>query len=153
VLKKVGKMTYNHDKNNEPIVQEPRPRIPPGTYEVICYDMNVKPCQGGSKRVFVQFRIYGGEYDGTELFMCCPKPAGMLRERHKLHIQMSLALKRRPNKGERLSKKIFVGKMYHVIVGDTKRKYKETNQVMPDYMQYSVVKSILEVITGSPNES
>lgn len=153
MIKKVGKTTYNRENNNELIVQEPYPRIPPGTYEVMCHDMNVKPCQGGSKRVFLQFKIYEGKYDGTELFMCCPKPTGKLRERHKLHIQMSLALKRRPNKGERLRKKIFTGKMYRVIVRDTKRKYKETNKVMPDFMQYSVVDSILEVIAGSPNES
>lgn len=124
------------------------PRIPPGIYEAICHDMNVRPCQGGVMKVFVQFRIYDGEFDGTELFMCCTKPQCTLRERHKLHTQMSLALGRRLNKGQRLSKKVFVDKLYRVIVRDTRRKFESTNEIMPEFMQYSVIDSILNVLTG-----
>jgi len=141
------------DKSEDEIISgEPRPLIPPGEYEAICYEMNISPCQGGSKRVFVQFRVYDGPLDGTELFMCCLKPSGKLRERLKLHIQMSLALGRRPHKGERLSKKVFIGKLYRVKVRDTRRKFTTTNEIMPKFMQYSIVDTILETLTGADDE-
>ena len=140
-----------HKQNKEEIVaEEQRRRIPPGSYEAICYDMNLKQGQGGTWKVYLQFRISSGEYDGTELFMCCPKPDGKLRERHKLHKQMSLALGRPLSKGERLSKKIFINKLYTIQVRYTFRKFDETNQKMPDFMQYTVIGTILEVLTGVP---
>lgn len=144
---------HQKERREEVVAEEPRPRIPLGTYDAVCFDMNIKQSQGGAWKVYLNFRICGGEYDGTELFMCCPKPNYKLRERHKLHKQMSLALGRTLYKGERLSKKIFIKKMYKVLVRDTHRRYQDTNKVMPDFMQYSVVRGIIEASTGVSDET
>jgi hypothetical protein len=132
-------------------------RIRPGEYTAICYRTDYGICQGGEKKLFVRFRIYGGEHHGMELFMACPLPKksrksgrrAKLGYCHKLYTQWLLALGRRPHERERFKKDIFPSKMYSVQVRDTKRKY-STGKVMPAHVQYSVIDTILEPLTGVP---
>lgn len=76
-----------------------------------------------------------------------------LRNRHKLYNQWALVLGRKPNDGERFNKKIFEKKAYLISVRNSRKKFSNINRTMPDFLQYSVVDSILEVIAGSPYET
>jgi len=126
------------------------PQIPKGQYEAICYEVKYAQTFGGRRALFLGFRVFGERYDGTELFMACPKPERKLKVNHKLHVQWSLALGRAPNKGEHLNKKVFLHKMFLVEVRDTRRKYNSTGRLLPKSLQYSVVDTILETLTGIP---
>ncbi|MFH1372507.1 MAG: hypothetical protein ABII79_01750 [bacterium] len=124
--------------------------IPPGEYEAICYKAETGKSWGGRTDAYIRFRIYGGKYDGTELFMACTwHPKSKLTPRHKYLEQWTLAKGRRPVKGEPLSLTIFKGKMYRVLVRNTQRMFSD-GRLKPGYMQYSVVDSILKPPTGVP---
>ena len=132
-------------------------RIEPGEYTAICYRTDYGISYGGEKKLYVRFRIDGGKHHGQELFMVCPLPKKSRRTgrraklgyRHKLHTQWLLATGHRPAEGERFNKEIFKGKMYTVQVCDTKRKYPD-GKVMPAHLQYSVISTIVEPLTGVP---
>lgn len=128
----------------------PRPRIEPGEYDAICYKVEIG--NAWRRSCYVLFRICGGKHDGVELFMACSYPQGILSTRTKLHTQWTLAIGRNPRKGERFSRKVFLHKMYTILVRDTKRKFPDTNKLLPGYCQYSVVKTIIEVQTGVSND-
>ena len=140
-------------KHKEEIVaQEPLPLIPPVEYKAVCKKAVYKVCQGGDKRLFIEFVIIVGKYCGAQLFMVClryPK----LRTRHKLYNQWALVLGRKPNDGERLNRKIFEKKVYLISVRNTDKKFSNNNRTMPDFLQYSVVDTILEVIAGAPGDA
>lgn len=127
-----------------------RPRIEPGEYDAICYKVEVG--RAWRRNCYVLFRIYGGKYDGTELFMACPYPEGRISTRFKLYDQWTLAIGRPPRRGERFSPRVFKNKMYGVLVRDTRRKFLNLNRLKPDYCQYSVVETIIETQTGVPGD-
>jgi len=142
-----GRGKKNGHRDEEPTADGCPERIEPGEYQAIC-----RAAEYGyawRRTLFLRFVIVGPKYEGVGLFMACHRPSGKLRHRHKLWQQWSLVLGRNPFRGERLNKEIFKGKMYRVLVRDTDRKF-ETSERMPDHMQYSVVKTILEVLTGVP---
>jgi len=142
---------YTDLSESDPIVaDEFFPQIPEGQYKAVCYKANYAQTFGGVRKLFLGFRVFGGRYDGTELFMACPKPVGKPKINHKLHIQWSLAMGRVPNKGEHLSKNAFLRKMFLVEVRDTRRKHNSTGKLLPKSLQYSVVDTILETLTGIP---
>lgn len=132
------------------VAEEFFPQIPGGQYEAVCYKANYAQTFGGRRALFLGFRVFGERYDGTELFMACPKPERKLKVNHKLYMQWSLALGRAPYKGERLNKNVFLHKMFLVEVRDTRRKYNSTGRLLPKSLQYSVVDTILETLTGIP---
>lgn len=132
----------------EPTADNQMPRIEPGEYDAICYRAEYGKSWGGRNSLYVKFRIYEGKYDGVELFMVCSRPKGKLRTRHKLYQQWSLALGRVPIKSERFNKETLPNKMYRVLVRDTNRQFSNGRR-MPDYLQYSVVDTILETLTGT----
>ncbi len=134
-------------ETEEPTADDSRPRIDPGEYDAICCKTEYGRSWGGRTSLYVTFIIYGGPFDGVDLYMACPRPAGKLRNRHKLYEQWSVVLGREPQKGERFNKNIFRGKMCHVLVRDTDRKFSNGKR-KPDFMQYSVVQEIIEVKTG-----
>jgi hypothetical protein len=135
-------------EQSEILVETPRPRIPPGEYDAICFKVNNGRSWGGRRDCYLRFRIYDGNYNGTELFMVCPFPPGKLSTRMKLYAQWTLAMMRQPRKGERICTKDFLNKLYRVEVRDTKRKFPDSNKVLPKFMQYSVVATILDVLAG-----
>jgi hypothetical protein len=133
----------------EPIAQESRSRIPPGKYKAICYAAETGRSFGGRRDIYILFRIQGSRYDGTELFMACPYPKRKTSPRYKIYDQWSLAMGRLPAKNEKLSGEAFTGKMYEVIVRDTRKKFSD-GRPKPDFLQYSVVESIITPLTGVP---
>lgn len=140
-------------KHKEEIVaQEPLPIVPPGEYKAVCKKAKYGVCQGGDKRLFFEFVIIEGKYCGAQLFMVCLRYR-KLRTRHKLYNQWALVLGRKPNDGERLNRKIFEKKAYLISVRNTDKKFSKINRTMPDFLQYSVVDTILEVIAGVPDEA
>jgi len=137
----------------DPIVtDEPFPQIPPSEYQAICYKANYARTFGGRQSLFLGFRIYEGRYHGTELFMACSRPERKPKINHKLYVQWSLAMGRPPKKGERLGRKAFLHKMFLVQVRDTQRKLGSTGKLLPKALQYSVVDTILEILTGIPED-
>ena len=145
----------NHLKQHkkEIVAEEPLVQIPPGEYQAVCKKAKYGICQGGDKRLFFEFVIIEGKFAGVQLFMVCPRPSGKLRMRHKLYNQWSIVLGRIPHKGERLNTKIFEKKMYLISVRNTRKKFSGTGKIMPEYLQYTVVDGIVEVITGVPDEA
>lgn len=127
-----------------------RPQIPPGEYEAICKKAGTGYSTGGEKKLYLTFVIQGGDCHGTELFMAITKPKKKITPRFKMHEQWCLAMRRVPKKGERIAAKHFIRKMYSVMVRDTKVKYKD-GRPKPDFMQYSVVDTIIEPLVGVPS--
>jgi len=137
-------------ENDAPVAGQSRPRIPPGEYDAICYKTETGKSWGGRTDIYIRFRIIGGSQDGRELFMACTYHAKRrLSPRHKYYQQWALAKGRPPAKGERLSQKIFSNKMYRVSVRYTQRRH-SNGKLMPNFLQYSVVDSIIETQTGIP---
>ncbi|MCP4570633.1 MAG: hypothetical protein GY841_23860 [FCB group bacterium] len=133
-----------------PDAQEFWPQIKPGDYEAVCYKTETGKSWGNRRSLFLKFRIYGGEYDGTELFMVCPYPKGQkLSRRTKYYHQWMFANGGPPARGQRLARKVFLHRMYKVLVVDTQRK-RDNGTLLPDFAQYSIISTILEVMTGGP---
>lgn len=136
--------------SDAPIADEFPPRIDPGEYDAVCYRTEVAKCFGKEDRIFIRFRLTGGKYDGTSLFMACPfHPKGKLTHNHKFYRQWVLANGALPRRGERLSRKVFLHKMFTILVRDTRRKHSH-GKPLDEILQYSVVDSILRRITGLP---
>ena len=134
------------------IADEMSIRIPPVEYEAVCYATNTGISFGGRLSLYVQFRICGGEYDGVEVPMICTLPKGKLRQRFKLFDQWALVLGRVPRKGEKFKASIFRKKMYRILVRDTKRVFQH-KKTKPKYLQYSIVDTIIETLTGITDAS
>ena len=121
--------------------------IPEGNYEAYCFRSDVFKCFNGQRKAMLWFRIYGGLHDGEELFMACSYPYGSKSISLKIYEQWMIAQGRRLRKGERICLEKFTKRMYVVIVRTTARKYKD-GQLKPELLQYSVVETILEPLTG-----
>jgi hypothetical protein len=130
-----------------PKASEFYPRIEPGEYDAICYKVDIALAYGGRRNIYLRFRINGGEYDGTELFMACSFPKRKLTPNFKYYKQWMLAACRPPYPKERLSRKIFKNRLFRILVRDTRCRF-ATGKACPDYMQYSVIDSIIEPLTG-----
>jgi len=146
-----GNARYDKSGEDERTAGEPRPRIPDGEYTAICHQTRIAKSFGGRREMYVLFRVYGGPFDGAELPMFCTFPPGKLSRSTKLYRQYSIAMGGTPLKGERVSGKAFRGKMYRIIVGTSKAKH-DDGTLLPDFLQYSVVRGIKEVMTGVPEQ-
>lgn len=138
------------NENNVPVAKALPTRIPPDKYDAICYDTELGRSWGGRWDVYIKFRIIEGPYEKTELVMMCTyHPKAEITHRHKYYQQFALANGGPPLKGQKMSHSIFRHKVYRVLVKDTKRKF-PNNELLPPFLQYSVVATILEVIAGGP---
>lgn len=81
--------------------------------------------------------------------MICTMPKGKLGQRFKLFDQWALVLGRAPRKGEKFKASIFRNKMHRILVRDTKRVFPH-RKLKPVFLQYSVVDTIIETLTGIP---
>lgn len=134
--------------DDEPIAEKFPPRIEDGEYDAICYKAETGRSFGGRRDIYIKFRIYESEYDGFEVVMVCTYPKGKIRLRHKFYQQWILANGGPPKKGQRLIRGVFLNRMFRVKVRTTKRTYTNTNRLLPDNLQYSVVDTIIEPLTG-----
>lgn len=130
--------------HDAPTSNDDLPHIPPGEYDAICIGTERGRSWGGREDIYVRFRLYDGPCHGTDLFMVCTYHAkARLSRRHKYWQQWTLANDGPPLPGEKLSASVFRNRMFRVIVRDT-RKSHSNGRPMPDWMQYSVVDSIVE---------
>jgi len=143
-------MTLHSDQDSAPFAQELPARIPPGEYDAVCYDTEIGRSWGNREDIYIKFRIIDGPYVGTELVLICTyHRKSEISHRHKYYKQFCLAFGSAPQRGQRLSRSIFKNKSYSVLVRDTERKFRN-KRLMPSYLQYSVVDTILETLTGIP---
>jgi len=133
--------------SSDPQAQEFYPRIRADIYEAICYKIEVGIGWAARKNIYFRFRIMGGEYDGTELFMTCPHYKGNISPRCKYYKQWMLAMGRPPHNKERLVRRIFKNRLFLVRVRDTNRKHDDGTEY-PQFMQYSIIDSIIRPLTG-----
>jgi len=124
-----------------PNAGEDRPRIEPGEYIAFCHGTKVINYYG-ERKLMIQFRLCGGRYDGLELFLPCPFPRGARSYRTKYYKQWVIANGARPERGQRMPRSVFVNKKFRILVGDSKRRF-DNGELMPKFLQYSIVTSIL----------
>jgi len=136
------------DKEYGPTAEGFPLRIPPGEYEAVCYKVENGTGWGYQRKLYFRFVIHGGRYNDADLFMACSYPK-KISYRTKLYKQWMLALGKPPAKGQRFSHRVFLNRMFKNKVGDTERKH-DDGKKLPNFAQYSVVKTILEPLTGGP---
>ena len=144
---KSGSSRMRFQNDEAPIASLPNPHIPPGEYTANCISYKAAKTFNGRRDIFISFEIYDSKYEGAVLFMACTYSTGEIRPRHKYYQQWTLAAGRQPNKKESLSPEIFPGRMYRVLVRDTQKRHADV-KLMADCVQYSVVESIIEPLTG-----
>lgn len=127
-----------------PRAGEGRPSIEPGQYIAHCFKTDIKPFKN-ERKLLIWLRLNGGKYDGVELFLPCPYPRGTRSCRTKYYNQWTIANGAPPRKGERMARSVFTDKKFRILVGDSKRRF-ENGELMPESLQYSIVKSILGII-------
>ncbi len=130
-----------------PQAEEFPPRIEPGEYEAVCYKIETGRSWGGRTNIYIRFRIISGECEGIELFLTAPIPNKKYNHRHKYYKQWMLATCRPPHKKETLARKVFRNRLFLIKVRDTKR-VDDDGKPLPDFMQYSVVHTIIKPLTG-----
>jgi hypothetical protein len=139
-----GRRSKSVNESGELIAGEPRVHMAPGEYVGVGIDVEKKSCFGSQKKLMIQFRLVGGVFDGSKVSLIRNYN---LTAGTDLYRFMTIALGRLPYKHERLSKKIFVGKMFRLRIRDVgNRVYNGAER--PSCMVYSVVDEILEVLTG-----
>lgn len=143
---KDGNLIEDEDFFENPEAEEFHAVIKSGEYTATCIGTDVQSLYRGQRKVYLRFRLTGGEYDGVELFMACNFPKGKITRNYKYYKQWMMANGGPPHKGQRPARKTFVGKKFRILVGLTDRKH-ENDESMPEYMQYSVVKDILELLS------
>ena len=146
--------THDAPEIEEPIAEEFLPRIEPGEYDAVCLKTEIGRSWGGRRDIYLRFRIYDSEYEGTELFMKCSYPKTKDKKmsyRHKYYQQWMLANGGPPAKKQRMSPKMFLNRMFKIKVVDTKRTHNDGTP-LPSFAQYSVISTIIEVVAGGPPE-
>ncbi len=123
------------------------PLIPDGNYEVVFHRAEEKRLWGKT-RLFLHFRIaQQGEHLGKALFMVVAMPAnGRFSLSSKYLMQWSLAAGNRPARLDRLSTRVFRGKVFLGRVRTVKRGH--DGEERPSLWHYSVIDSLLEVRAG-----
>lgn len=134
-------ISYQYDGNYPP-------SIPEGQYEISFLKAEEKIMWGGWK-LFLWFRITTlGEYQGTNLYMVCPvNKNGKWSPSSKFFHAWVLAAGRLPDRFDRMSTKIFRGKIFRSKIETVKKTWRGT-QHLPA-MRYSIIKELVEVAAGS----
>lgn len=123
------------------------PLIPAGEYEVTFHGAEEKRLWG-KNRLFLHFRVaQQGEYLGQALFMAVTMPTnGSFSISSKYLAQWSLAAGNRPARRDRLSTKVFRGKLFLARVRTVKNGHDGKERSAS--WHYSVIDSLLEVRAG-----
>jgi hypothetical protein len=103
------------------------------------------------QRIFLWFRIVtAGDHFGTELYLVCPCPTSggkIFGLGSKLVAAATVALGQRPKRRDRLSTRIFAGKVFLTRTRTVTRDHKAKERPKEDH--YSVVAELLNVEAGA----
>lgn len=127
---------------------DPRPRIPEGDYEAVCFKAESKPYRGSEKRLYLHFEIIDGPYQGTKLFATYNVKYKSFPIASKYYTDWSIANEALPRRRDRMSATVFKDKLFHVKVRDVKPTYEDGTH-KPDMFHYSVVDRIIEKLAGN----
>lgn len=125
------------------------PLIPDGEYEVIFLRAEKKERLWGGTKVFLHFQIVdSGEYQGQELYMACNvKREGKWGVSSKYFQAWVLAAGRKPDRVDRMSTKVFQGKVFLAKVRTVTKDSK--NLPRPLLLQYSIIEDLVQRLTDS----
>ncbi len=123
------------------------PLIPDGNYEVVFHRAEEKRLWGKT-RLFLHFRVsQQGEHVGKDLFMSAVMPTnGRFSISSKYIAQWSLAAGIRPSRLDRLSTKVFRGKLFLARVRTVISGH-DGKERAPSW-HYSIIDTLLEVRAG-----
>lgn len=121
--------------------------VPPGEYEATCYDAGIGYMALGVRKAFLWFRIISGEHEGKGVLFAANFPLGKKSFGSKIVKQWMFANCRQPRKGEKISLKSFLRRAYRIRVRDVKNTLSD-GTMRPDFMNYSVVETIVRPLTG-----
>lgn len=138
---RVGAAVPEHDQ----VSTEAAPLIPPGLYDVRTVRLERRKLWGAAKSM-ISCEVMGGEYDGVSLIWCAnslPKGRRMPIS-SKMHRTIIMALGRRPERGERISERLLVHKMFRASVRTVTRG--ADGHELPPGALYSVIGAFVERI-------
>ena len=109
----------------------------------------------GCEKIFLWFQILDfGEFQGVEVYMACNAPKkgnkGRMPISHKFYQAWVLAAGRKPDRFDRMSTKVFRGKLFLAQVRTVKNNAK--NVARSPLLQYSLIDELLEQLTDSEKE-
>lgn len=140
-------MQRNDVDSDFPIAEAFPPSIPEGDYVAAFVKAETGRSFGNRRHIYLHFRITQGPCEKTLLKMCCTYEKKRMSHRCKYYKQWVLANGQRPQKGERLTTSVFDHKWFLVSVRNTVRRHND-GRALPDFVQYSVVDSIIRQFTG-----
>ncbi|MEW6455343.1 MAG: hypothetical protein AB1410_01335 [Acidobacteriota bacterium] len=133
----------------EPICcDDPQPLIPDGIYQAQVLKWERGRYYNQTK-LYLWFEIISpGRAFETKLFMVLNLNGNKVGYGSKYYRSWVIANHGiRPRRNDRLSPKIFLNKVFKVKVETVKRSY--TGESVPEYLQYSVIREILDLEAGS----
>ena len=124
-------------------------RIPDGIYQGQCIKYEPGLCFGKNKKLFLHFQITTeGEEFGKVIVMCFNVNYKKLPKGSKYFKTWVFANKGiRPARGDRLSSKVFMNKVFKFTARTVKPKF-NTGQVKPEFLWYSVIDELIEIVAG-----
>ena len=129
-------------------------RVPPLVPEAEYHVGFVRAEKGQFKnreRLFIWFRIVSpGEHFEKELYLVCPCPSNrgnVFGHGSKLVEAATVALGHTPTRRDRLSTRMFRGKIFLALTRTVMRDYEQ--ELRPSNSRYSVIKKLLSVEAGA----
>jgi hypothetical protein len=132
------------------ICSDDRPLIPDGIYEAQCYAYDNGFCLGKTRKTFLKFKILTpGEHFQKEIFMAFNMPYdGKIKSGSKYYkTWCKVNGWQKPSRNAKMSPRLFINKIYKIKTR-TVNPPQPNGEEMPEDFWYSVVDSIIEVLTG-----
>lgn len=141
-------MNCDRDSFNEEfgVHGDTRPVLPEGEYEAACTTAEFIEFYkfGRARKLFLHFQVYGGEHDGTKLFlpMTAPPKGERVGRGSKLYANYLIANGHPPGRRDRVSLKVFKGRLFRVKVKTVCPMF-ENGKPKPEQFHYSIVSELL----------
>ena len=120
--------------------------LPNGRYEVQCIKYDDKFFLGKTQKLFLNFRVIIGEFEGSEIFMAFNMPFDKkIKTGSKYYKTWCMVNKwQKPSRNAKMSPRLFLNKVYKVKTRTVRPLH--NGNPMPEQFWYSVIDEILEVI-------
>ena len=124
--------------------QDYRPHVPDGIYDAECIEHS-RGFYGRIPKLFLKFKLVNEPYGDVELFIVFNMPYdGRIPVGSKYYKTWTKVNGRLPSRGTKMRPHLFLNKIYRVKTRTAKPK--DGDAGLPEYFDYSVVDSILEVL-------